>query len=397
MDMENKIYISRVHLKGYKSIRDTEVGFMSGLNIIIGPNGSGKTNFLAFLKNAIRRDFLEIGNFEVQIETTIGEGYYWKKVKKGDKVLIEAKGKKMLSNQINSKLLVEGKVLINKEVIDSVNITIEEGKAFTIVNSKEFYRHFSLCTFVEHSYPSNMLSITEPARIEFDIEEGRLLNVNAQFDFKRDYYFVHLFQQRFAIELDEPKDIVAINPKIVDALKKYTIIEDIRLNTPHFIVFERGGSNPDISHFTIENILTEFKVNGKWLKWHELSDGTKRMFYLISKITYETMPVNCELILVEEPELGVHPNQLSRLMDFLREQSREKQIIITTHSPQVLNELGADELNRVVVTRYEGERGTQMYHLSEEEKGFAKGYMENGAFLSDYWVQSGFMNEEEIV
>ena len=395
--MENKIYISRVHLKGYKSIRDTEVGFMSGLNIIIGPNGSGKTNFLAFLKNAIRRDFLEIGNFEVQIETTIGEGYYWKKVKKGDKVLIEAKGKKMLSNQINSKLLVEGKVLINKEVIDSVNITIEEGKAFTIVYSKDFYSHFSLCTFIEHSYPSNMLSITEPARIEFDIEEGRLLNVNAQFDFKRDYYFVHLFQQRFAIELDEPKDIVAINPKIVDALKKYTIIEDIRLNTPHFIVFERAGSNQEISHFTIENILTEFKVNGKWLKWHELSDGTKRMFYLISKITYETMPVNCELILVEEPELGVHPNQLSRLMDFLREQSREKQIIITTHSPQVLNELGADELNRVVVTRYEGERGTQMYHLSEEEKGFAKGYMENGAFLSDYWVQSGFMNEEEIV
>ena len=44
--MENQAHISRVHLKGYKSIRDMEIDFMPGLNIIIGPNGSGKTNFL---------------------------------------------------------------------------------------------------------------------------------------------------------------------------------------------------------------------------------------------------------------------------------------------------------------------------------------------------------------
>ena len=42
-------YISRVHLKGYKSIRDLEIDFKAGLNIIIGPNGSGKTNFLEFV------------------------------------------------------------------------------------------------------------------------------------------------------------------------------------------------------------------------------------------------------------------------------------------------------------------------------------------------------------
>ena len=40
----NPTYISHVHLKGYKSIIDTEVELHPGLNIIIGPNGSGKTN-----------------------------------------------------------------------------------------------------------------------------------------------------------------------------------------------------------------------------------------------------------------------------------------------------------------------------------------------------------------
>ena len=44
-------YISKVHLKGYKSIKDLEIDFKPGLNIIIGPNGSGKTNFLEGLLN----------------------------------------------------------------------------------------------------------------------------------------------------------------------------------------------------------------------------------------------------------------------------------------------------------------------------------------------------------
>ena len=54
MSETNQAYISRVHLKGYKSIRDMAIDFKPGLNIIIGPNGSGKTNFLEFLANIFR-------------------------------------------------------------------------------------------------------------------------------------------------------------------------------------------------------------------------------------------------------------------------------------------------------------------------------------------------------
>ena len=47
-------YISRVQLKGYKSIRDLAIDLLPGLNIIIGPNGSGKTNFLTFLADKFK-------------------------------------------------------------------------------------------------------------------------------------------------------------------------------------------------------------------------------------------------------------------------------------------------------------------------------------------------------
>ena len=46
---EINAFIKNVHLKGYKSVKDLSVRLNNGLNIIIGPNGSGKTNFVEFL------------------------------------------------------------------------------------------------------------------------------------------------------------------------------------------------------------------------------------------------------------------------------------------------------------------------------------------------------------
>jgi predicted ATP-dependent endonuclease of OLD family len=57
MEQEESAYITSVHLKGYKSIRDVSVTLNKGLNILIGANGSGKTNFLEFLDAAIEYGF----------------------------------------------------------------------------------------------------------------------------------------------------------------------------------------------------------------------------------------------------------------------------------------------------------------------------------------------------
>jgi len=102
--------------------------------------------------------------------------------------------------------------------------------------------------------------------------------------------------------------------------------------------------------------------------------------------TYDNPIDNNELpiILLEEPELGIHPHQLHQLMQFIKEQSREKQIILTTHSPQVLDVLEPDELDRVIICHYDSKKGTQLRHLTEKEINKAKKYMKDD-FLSDYW------------
>ena len=67
------------------------------------------------------------------------------------------------------------------------------------------------------------------------------------------------------------------------------------------------------------------------------------------------------ILLVEEPENGLHPIRIAEVMKMLREISKTTQVLIATHSPLVVNELSGDEVT--LVTR-DSERGTQVRKLS---------------------------------
>jgi ABC-type multidrug transport system ATPase subunit len=173
-------------------------------------------------------------------------------------------------------------------------------------------------------------------------------------------------------------------PNLIINLKRYTPIENLRLRQP--IIFNKSLKDNTIY---VDFLLFEFSVNNSWYTWNELSDGTKRIFYIVSQIIGWG-----GLIFLEEPELGIHPDQLHKLMDFLIEQSKEKQIIITTHSPEVLNAIHPDELDRIIVTRYDAEKGTVMKKLSPEQaKEMGDRIKEGDMFLSDRWVHLNLEDE----
>lgn len=177
-------------------------------------------------------------------------------------------------------------------------------------------------------------------------------------------------------------------------LKQYSPIEDVRFSE-NYNIFESKANE----QVTVSNLFLEFSVNGDWHPFSHLSDGTKRLFYIISEVAFPDSFCFAEgrigkykneisrIILIEEPELGIHPHQLHMLMLFLKEQSRTKQIIITTHSPQVLDILGPDDLNSIILTSHEPPNGTILRHLSDKEVKKAKTYIKE-EFLSDYWIHS---------
>lgn len=87
---------------------------------------------------------------------------------------------------------------------------------------------------------------------------------------------------------------------------------------------------------------------------YRLSDGTLRYLMLLSILLDPSPP---PLIVIEEPELSLHPDVLPTLRDLMLEASERAQIIITTQSPTFLD-AWTDHASAVVVCEREGDSTT---------------------------------------
>ena len=383
MSKNNKpTYISRVHLKGYKSIRDLSIDLLPGLNIIIGPNGSGKTNFLEFLDAAqlgkIRIN--EPNETSVEITDELGNklvrNQKINRVTKGDRLVLFPE----IDENWDEKLFKNGIEIIDKNQ--------KNNKLYVLNNFKKelglnFYKVFNP-RLLSFTIAQDMPFIHESALFKYDLKAQHTKE-------SRSYYSPFVQNTPFeTIKYDHKsftKDVVfkelAIKPELINNLKSFSPIEDIRLRDGFIF-------NKTEYEVFIDQLFLEFFVNNTWLSWNQLSDGTKRIFFIITQIT-----ANNSLILLEEPELGIHPHQLRLLMKFLREQSENKQIIISTHAPQVLNILDEDELERIILTEFSPKNGTTMHHLTAEQIAQSRDYMTSeGLFLSDYWLYSNLLEKE---
>ncbi len=63
-----------------------------------------------------------------------------------------------------------------------------------------------------------------------------------------------------------------------------------------------------------------------------LSDGTINIISLIIALYFEQK----ELVVFEEPERNLHPSLISKLVEMFKDASNNKQIIITTHNPEII-------------------------------------------------------------
>ena len=93
-----------------------------------------------------------------------------------------------------------------------------------------------------------------------------------------------------------------------------------------------------------------------------LSDGTLRYLCLLAILCHPSVP---QMICIEEPELGLHPDILPGLADLLREASERCQIIITTHSDVLVDALTDMPESVVVCEKEEGQ--TKLKRLNKDD------------------------------
>jgi len=98
-----------------------------------------------------------------------------------------------------------------------------------------------------------------------------------------------------------------------------------------------------VERFTDKSAL--FFVRESFFKRRRLpgalvSDGTVGAIALVLALYFQDAPV----VVIEEPERNIHPHLIARVVNMMEDASRHKQIIVTTHSPELVKHAEADSL-----------------------------------------------------
>lgn len=114
---------------------------------------------------------------------------------------------------------------------------------------------------------------------------------------------------------------------------------------------------PFFRDFVLEPELAEDRLRLRWKQEGSdtifpadaLSDGTLRFICLAALLGQRKLP---DLVILDEPELGLHPFAIVQLAEMLRTASRESQVLIATQSVTLMNQFELDDL--IVVERRDG-------------------------------------------
>jgi predicted ATPase len=336
--------LTRIKVEGYKSFKSLDVE-MRPLNVLIGANGAGKSNFLSLFH--LLHEMSE-GRFQKSI--VVGGGadtflHYGQNVTSEITVTLN-------SDQENQRFFCKwipsatGSLIFNQESIAGLSYSKEslESPFFEYCDGKSFIGYSSFA-----SSPQAMIQMTE--------------NAAGFFRFLQNTRFYHLndtgksapFKKQGGINDDfylrsDGENLAAYLFKIKHKYpKKYEFIrKTIRLVAPYFDDFVLRPMPLNENYIRLE--WREQNSDYPFGFW-QLPDGLIRFMCLATLLMLpkEELP---SLILIDEPELSLHPSAINILASLIRLASANTQIVIATQSVAMVDQFEPEEL--LVVERRNG-------------------------------------------
>ncbi|NDJ77487.1 MAG: AAA family ATPase, partial [Chloroflexi bacterium] len=128
-----------------------------------------------------------------------------------------------------------------------------------------------------------------------------------------------------------------------------------------------------------DTIRLEWRERGSddYFNANMLSDGTLRFVALATLLLQPTLPAT---ILIDEPELGLHPYAITLLVSLLRQAAERTQVIVATQSVPLVNQFTPEEI--LVVDRLEGQ--STFRRLAQDE---IAGWLDEYG-LGDLWEKN---------
>lgn len=302
--------LNKLTIKGFKSIRALEDFELKNLNIIIGANGSGKSNLISFFR--MLRDFID-GNLNRFAANNGGAGDI---LFNGRKVTKEMEFETRFDGQIfRFKLAPTPKDEFSVEneagYLDDGNYGYS-GDVCDVIRSWQIY-HF------------HDTSSTSGMRHSEIVQDNEYLRESAE-------------------------NIGAFLLKLREEHKQQynEIVNAIRLVAPFFDDFILKPAKKGEA----EKVDISWRQKGSDfpMQPYHLSDGTIRFICLATALLQPDLP---STIIIDEPELGLHPEAIEVLAELIKAASKQTQVIVATQSPALINHFSIDDI--VVVSRKDGQ------------------------------------------
>jgi len=358
--------ISKLTIKGYKSIRNLENFELRNINILIGPNGGGKSNFVSFLN--LLQAFAQ-GKLSVFVDRYGG----------ANSLLFF--GSKTTDKLIGDIIFRDGNIQWKIELVASVKDTLVTHKEVIKAGNKTLGSTIAQSREITQSR-LNMRSSNEESK---EYEEEIAVSIQAALktimiyhfhdtsDFARlklptsegnyDYLFPdasNLAPFLFRMKEKQPRDYQAI-------------IEVVGLAAPFFDDFRF-----DLNEQTGE-IKWWWRQKGSDYHFHpsQISDGSLRFICLATALLQPNPP---STILLDEPELGLHPYALAVLAGLIQKASLRTQVIVSTQSAALIDHFQPEDI--ILVERKNNE---SVFSRPDTEK--LKIWLEDYS-LGDIWSRN---------
>ena len=293
--------IKNLYIKEFKGLRDISINFEKNdepldLVVLAGSNGSGKTRIL----ESILRYFQDHLNYK---QNNIEAGIFY-----------EEKEKNCISNVrdffygLESFSYCEANDPLREKHIEIKNKLDILPKVIYVPTEINFQKMNTASTTLVQEYKFINIVNTNlikdiPSYIATKMISAMLKNKNEK---------VGDVQKKVFNEINEIFEILDIDVKVED-------------------ISQDGKNMPIFTNSTGD----KFDIN-------ELSSGEKQLF--LRTLAIKMLNPENSIILIDEPELSLHPKWQQRIVDVYRKIGKNNQIIIATHSPHILGSVRKENI-----------------------------------------------------
>ena len=376
--MEGKKFIESIRLENILSYGlNTEAFPLEPLNVLIGPNASGKSNLIEALS------LLAAAPRDLQEPIRVGGGvrdWIWKGGRRVSPAVVNVtitNPKKPIALRYRLSFTEAGSRF---ELWDEA---LEDEKPMNVVEAQPYFYY----RYQEGHPVLNVMTTTEANRYERRLIREDMEPDQSILSQRRDpdsypelTYLAHQFQRmrfyrewnlgrytppRLAQKPDLPQDFL-----LDDASNLGLVLSDM-LNQPAIkdqILDRMRDFYPSFKDINVTinagAVQIFFQEEGLRLTVPatRLSDGSLRYLCLLAVLCHPNPP---PLVCIEEPELGLHPDVIPEVAKLLVQVSSRSQVIVTTHSDILVDALTDVPESVVVCEKSDG--ATQLRRLDSEE------------------------------